>query len=753
MQPPVAKTIAHERVHHGDTVNDPYFWLADKENKDVVSYLEAENAYTEERVAAQGALRERIFQEIKSRTKETDLSVPSRKGGWWYYSRTEEGKQYGIHCRLAASDDTPPELPEDGSALPGERVLLDGNELAEGHGFFSIGAFDVSPDGKRLAYSVDYAGNERFTLRVKDLETGETLPDEIPETSYGTAWSRDGSTLFYLTVDEAWRPYRVHRHIVGTPAEQDVVIYEEADERFWVSVGLSRSERYLLISVGSKITSELRLLNADDPTGEFALITERENGVEYSIDHWAHPTDPARDLLLVLHNRADKLNFELATASLASPAEWTTLIPHRTDTRLLDAEAFADHVVIEYRRDGLTGLAIHPIVDGAPAVQGAPIVFDEPIYTVGAGDNPEFSTGKLRLSYGSLVTPATVYDYDIATGGLSLLKRQPVLGDFDAANYEQHRAWATADDGTRVPISLVHRKGVKADGTAPAVIYGYGSYEISIDPYFSVPRLSLLDRGFVFAIAHIRGGGEMGRAWYDQGKMLAKRNTFTDFVACARALVADGWTSADRLVARGGSAGGLLMGAVANLAPDAFRGVVADVPFVDALNTILDPSLPLTVIEWEEWGNPLESAEVYAYMKSYSPYENVEPKQYPAILATTSLNDTRVYYHEPAKWIARLRVTATGGDFLLKTEMEAGHGGRSGRYDAWHEEALTLAWIVSTAKGPESGNDTAAAAAPEDADGASVVDGTSEVDGATDVDGTGGVDGAGNAERSDDAGR
>jgi len=706
MQPPVAKTVPHERVHHGDTVDDPYFWLADKKNKEVIGYLEAENAYTEARLAGQAQLRERIFQEIKGRTQETDLSVPSRKGGWWYYARTQEGKQYAIQCRLAAVGETPPELPEDGSALPGEQILIDGNELAEGHGFFALGAFDVAPDGKRLAYSVDYAGNERFTLRVKDLESGETLPDEVPDTSYGTAWSRDGSMLFYLTVDEAWRPYRVHRHTVGTPAAQDVVVFEEPDERFWVGVGLSRSERYLVISVGSKTTSELRLLDADDPTGEFRLVAARTAGVEYSVDHWAHPDDRSRDLLLVLHNSDGKRNFELATASLDAPAAWTALIPHREDTRLLGAETFADHLVVEYRRDGLTGIAIHPVVDGCPVAEGTPIAFDEPIYTVGTGDNREFDTRKVRLGYGSMVTPSTVYDYDVADGTLQLLKQQPVLGGFDRTDYEQKRLWATAEDGTRIPISLVYRKGVSPDGTAPAVIYGYGSYEVSMDPYFSVPRLSLLDRGFVFAVAHVRGGGEMGRAWYDDGKMLAKRNTFTDFVACARTLVADGWTAAGRLIARGGSAGGLLMGAVANLAPDAFRGVVADVPFVDALNTILDPSLPLTVIEWEEWGNPLESAEVYAYMKGYSPYENVEAKQYPSILALTSLNDTRVYYHEPAKWIARLRATAGGGDFLLKTEMEAGHGGRSGRYDAWREEALTLAWIINTATGGEEGGES-----------------------------------------------
>ena len=712
MQPPVAKTVPHERVHHGDRVDDPYFWLADKENKEVVEYLEAENAHTEARTAGQADLRERIFQEIKRRTKETDLSVPSRKGGWWYYSRTQEGKQYSIHCRLAADGETPPLLPEDGSALPGEQVLLDGNELAEGHGFFSLGTFDVSPDGKRLAYSVDFAGNERFTLKVKELETGEVLSDEIPETSYGTAWSLDGSTVFYLTVDEAWRPYRVHRHTVGTAAAEDVLVFEEPDERFWVGVGLTRSERYIEIGVGSKTTSEARLLDATEPRGEFAIVSPRRQGVEYSVDHWAHPSDPAQDLLLVLHNADGKENFELATAPIAVPGEWTPLIAHRADTRLLSAEAFAEHMVIEHRRNGLTGVSIHPVRDGRPTAEGKAIAFEEPIYTVGAGDNPEFKTGKLRLGYTSMVTPPTVYDYDIEAGTLTLLRQQPVLGGFDPAGYVQHRSWATALDGTRVPISIVHRKGVEADGTAPAVIYGYGSYETSMDPYFSVARLSLLDRGFVFAIAHIRGGGEMGRRWYEDGKLLSKRNTFTDFVACAKHLVREKWTSTQRLIARGGSAGGLLMGAVANLAPDAFHGVVADVPFVDALNTILDPTLPLTVIEWEEWGNPLESPEVYAYMKSYSPYENVEPKQYPAILATTSLNDTRVYYHEPAKWIARLRATATGGDFLLKTEMEAGHGGRSGRYDAWREEAFTLAWIIATATGSDAVEADASDAGP-----------------------------------------
>ena len=700
MTPPVAKTSEHERVRHGDTVQDPYYWLLDKDDAEVLAYLTAENAHTEAVTAGQAGLRETIFQEIKGRTRETDLSVPSRKGAWWYYSRTEEGHQYGVHCRVPAAGDIPPGLPEDGSALPGEQILLDGNVLAAGHDFFALGAFDVSPDGSRLMYSVDFAGNERFTLKIRDLATGEDLADEVPNTSYSTAWSLDASVVFYTTVNDAWRAHQVHRHSVGAPADQDVLVFDEPDDRFMVDVGLSRSERYLEISVGSKVTSESRLLASDDPTGEFAVVAPRRQGVEYTVDHWAHPTDRAGDLLLVLHNGDGKENFELATAPVASPAEWTPLITHREDTRLLGVDAFAGHLVVGLRRDGLTGLAVHPVRDGVPVAEGVPITFPGPLHTVDGGSNPDYSGTKFRLGYTSMVTPTSVYDYDVATGELTLLKRQPVLGGHDSADYEQRRIWATAQDGTRVPMSLVHRKGVTRDGTNPAVLYGYGSYEASIDPYFSVARLSLLDRGFVFAIAHPRGGGELGRRWYEDGKMLAKRNTFTDFAACAEQLVAEKWSAADRLIARGGSAGGLLMGAVANLAPEAFRGIVAEVPFVDALNTILDPSLPLTVMEWEEWGNPVESAAYYAYMKSYSPYENVEAKQYPAILATTSLNDTRVGFHEPAKWIARLRATATGErDFLLKTEMESGHGGRSGRYDAWHEEAFNLAWIIEKATG------------------------------------------------------
>ncbi|MEU6743131.1 S9 family peptidase [Streptosporangium sandarakinum] len=678
--PPKAKKVPSERVHHGDTVIDEYAWLTVKDDPDTIAYLEAENAYTEQATAHLKPLQETIFQEIKSRTLETDLSVPSRKNGWWYYSRTEEGKQYGIQCRVAATGETPPELKAD-EPLPGEEVLLDGNELAGDSDFFAIGTSAVSPDGTMMAYSVNFTGDERFTLRVKNLVTGEILPDEIPGIFYGGAWSADGTAFFYTTVDESWRPYRVHRHAIGTAAEDDVLVHEETDERFWLGIGLSRSERYLMLAAESKITSEVRILEADDPAGEFRVVRPRETGVEYGVEH-------AGDRFLVLHNRNAE-NFELATAPLDDPGTWTPLIEHRADTRLLNVDAFQSHSVVHFRRDGLTGIRILP-EDGEPYE----ISFPEPIYDVGPAGNPEFVTERLRLGYTSMITPASVYDYDLATRELILLKRKPVLGGYDPDDYEQFREWATASDGTRVPISIVVRKGTERP--APTLLYGYGSYEVSIDPSFSIPRLSLLDRGFVFAIAHIRGGGEMGRRWYEDGKFQQKKNTFTDFVAAAEHLKAEGWSSS--IVARGGSAGGLLMGAVANLAPESFAGIVAQVPFVDALNTILDPSLPLTVIEWDEWGDPLHNPDVYAYMKSYTPYENVDDRVYPPIFAITSLNDTRVFYHEPAKWVAKLRDTARGGPFLLKTEMGAGHGGRSGRYDAWREEALVLSWILDTAK-------------------------------------------------------
>ena len=676
--PPTVRPVLSERTFHGDTVTDEYAWLTDKEDPATIAYLQAENAWTEKATEHLAGLQQTVFDEIKRRTKETDLSVPSRKGAFWYYTRTEEGKQYGIMCRVAVK---PGEIdpPED---TTGEEVLLDGNALAEGKDFFSMGTFDVSPDGRWLAYSTDFDGDERFTLKVKDLQTGEVLADEVPDTAYGSAWSLDASALFYITVDEAWRPHRVWRHLIGQPAGDDVIVFEEPDERYWVGVELSRSEKFIMIDAQSKVTSEVRVIDAGQPTAEPALIRERRQGIEYSVEHHGHR-------FLILHNENAE-DFAVSYTSVDNPGEWVELIPHEPGTRLESVDAFARHIVISQRRDGLTGLRV--MADGS--TDSYDMEFPEPLYSVGLAGNPEYDTSSVRISYTSLVTPDSVYDVDLVTRGWTLRKQKPVLGGYDPADYEQFREWAVADDGTKVPISIVCRKGTPRNGTAPLLLYGYGSYEHSIDPYFSIPRLSLLDRGVVYAIAHVRGGGEMGRSWYENGKMLLKKNTFTDFVACAQQLVRSSWTTADRIVARGGSAGGLLMGAIANIAPEAFAGIVAQVPFVDPLNSILDPSLPLTVTEWEEWGNPIESADVYAYMKSYSPYENVAKLQYPAILAMTSLNDTRVLYHEPAKWIARLRAVAPDGSYLLKTEMGAGHGGPSGRYDSWKEEAFATAWTL-----------------------------------------------------------
>jgi oligopeptidase B len=582
-------------------------------------------------------------------------------------------------------------------------VLLDGNVEAAGHDFFSLGSFDVSADGRLLAWAVDTVGDERYTLRVRDLSTGTDLVDEIPETFPGAVFSPDAAYLFYPTVDDAWRPDTIWRHRVGDGpaprgvagnAASDVAVFTEPDERYWVGIGLTRSRRFLEIGVGSKITSEAHLLPADDPTGEFRVVWPRREGVEYEVEH---AVVAGEDRLLILHNE-DAPGFELLDVPLADPSGADgrrIVLPAREDTRYESVDAFAGHLVLSFRRDALSRVAVLPVTtDGI----GAPeeIGFDEELFDVSPGGNPEWEQPTVRLGYTSMVTPSTVYDFHLGTGELRELKRQPVLGGYDPADYEQRREWATAADGTRIPVSLVWRRDAVPEGfssPAPLHLYGYGSYEVSIDPYFSIPRLSLLDRGVVFAVAHVRGGGELGRAWYENGKTLTKRNTFTDFVDVARHLIAEGYTDPAMLTAEGRSAGGLLMGAVANLAPDLFAGILAGVPFVDALTTILDPSLPLTVIEWDEWGDPLHDPEVYAYMKSYSPYENVrEGVVYPRILAVTSLNDTRVLYVEPAKWVARLR--AVGADALLKTEMSAGHGGVSGRYARWREVAFDYAWLL-----------------------------------------------------------
>lgn len=693
--PPVAPRRSHLRTHHGDEVDDPYEWLRDVDDPETKAYLEAENAWAQERTAHLADLRSTIVEEIRSRTQETDLSLPTRRGDWWYYSRTVEGQQYAIRCRCAVDDPddwTPPTL-EPGVDVPGEQVLLDSNAEAEGHEFYSLGAFSISDDERYLAWSVDTVGDERYTLRVKDLQDDVVLPDVVEGIGHGATWSAGATHLFYSRVDDAWRPHEVWRHELGTDASDDVLVHTETDERFFTGVGRTSSEAYLVIAASSKITSEYRVLEADDPTGEFRVVMPRRTGVEYSLDH---ARLGERDVFTVLHNDGAE-DFELAVVPAEGPYDAPeTVIEHRRGTRLEDVDAFAHHLLLSYREGAMARIAVLPLsADGV----GAPVEIDfgEELFTAGIGANAEWDPPVVRVGVSSLVSPTTVYDYVLATGELVERKRQKVLGGYDPVHYEQHRTWATAEDGTRVPVSIVCRAGTPRDGSAPGLLYGYGSYEASMDPGLSIPRLSLLDRGFVYAIAHVRGGGELGRHWYEEGKLLAKKNTFTDFVAVAHHLVEEGWTSPDRLVAEGGSAGGLLMGAVANLAPDAFAGILAAVPFVDNLTTILDPSLPLTVIEWDEWGNPLEDPDVYAYMKSYSPYENVAAVDYPSILAVTSLNDTRVSYTEPAKWVARLRATATGGDVLLKTEMHAGHGGVSGRYKAWEERAFELAWIIDVA--------------------------------------------------------
>ncbi|MFD1712911.1 S9 family peptidase [Amnibacterium flavum] len=686
---PIARRVPTTRLHHGDEFVDQYEWLRDKEDPEVVAHLEAENAFTEASLDHLATLRETIFDEIKSRVQETDLSVPTRQGSWWYYSRSEEGKQYGISCRVAAlsHDDWTPPVIEPGAAQEGEQILLDSNAQAEGHEFFSLGSFDVSTDGTLLVYATDTVGDERYELRVRDLITGEDLDDVIPGTLPGALITPDGRYVFYTTPDEAWRPDTVWRHEIGTPVSDDVAVFTEPDERYWVGVGLTRSQRYLVIEVGSKITSESRIVSADDPTGEFELVWPRREGVEYDI---SHTIDDGEDRLLILHNDG-ALNFELVSVSVADPqGERRVVLPASDEVRLESVDTFSSFTAVSYRREGMTRLATLA-ADGLKEID-----FDEPLFTAGLGGNPEWTQPTLRLHFGSFVTPATVFDYVVAQDHLTVLKRQAVLGGYDPTDYDQRRVWATAPDGARIPISMVAREGQldrpSTQGPPPVLLYGYGSYEASIDPSFSAARLSLLDRGVVFAIAHVRGGGELGRAWYDDGKLLNKKNTFTDFLAAADELIEQGYASPDRLVAEGRSAGGLLMGAIANIGPDRFAGILAGVPFVDPLTSILDPSLPLTVIEWDEWGDPLHNADVYEYMKSYSPYENVTDQEYPRILAVTSINDTRVLYVEPAKWTARLR--EVGAPVLLKTEMSAGHGGVSGRYSAWRERAFELAWIL-----------------------------------------------------------
>ena len=669
---PIAAKHPQELVTHGDKRIDNYYWLRQQDNSEVIDYLKAENSYTEEQMQHTRELQASLYDEILSRIQETDLSVPYRIEDYYYYSRTEEGQAYPIFCRKYQSLDA------------AEEILLDENELAKDEDFFSLGVASISPNQQILAYSTDTTGAEQYTLFFLDLKTRSLYSETIANTYYSFAWGNDDRTVFYTKVDSANRPYQLWRHTLGNNPDDDVLVYQEDNESYYLSVGKTRSRAYILLDLSSKITSELHYLDANNPGGEFQPFQPRQTGIEYSIEHHS-------DRFYIVTNES-AINFKLMSTPVerTDKSNWQTVIPHREDVMLEGIDAFADYLVIYEQQEGLPTARIQTLATG----EMTQLSFPEPTYSFYGGNNPEFETTKFRFGYSSLTTPSSVFDYDLTTGERELKKETEVLGGYDRSLYKSERLTAIAPDGTEVPISLVYKQGIERDGSNPLWLTGYGSYGYSYPIDFSSIRLSLLDRGMVYAIAHIRGGEEMGRKWYEDGKFLKKKNTFTDFIACAEHLIAEKWTNSDRLVISGGSAGGLLMGAVVNERPDLFEVVVADVPFVDVLTTILDTSLPLTVLEWEEWGNPNE-AQYYEYIKSYSPYDNVTAKEYPAMLITAGLNDSRVKYWEPAKWTAKLRELKTDNNLLLlKTNMSAGHGGASGRYEYLQEIAFEYAFVL-----------------------------------------------------------
>jgi oligopeptidase B len=659
---------------HGDTRVDNFFWLRDKKDPDTIAYLEAENRYMREKMQHTEAVQTSLYAEMLGRIQQTDLSVPVKRDEYFYYTRTEEKKQYAIHCRKKGSAQTLEAAPEE--------VLLDSNALAEGHKYFRLGAFTASPDHRLVAYSVDFEGNEMYTVRVKNLDTGELLPDEIPNTSYTLEWAADNATFFYTVLDEALRPYKVFRHRLGV--KEDSLMYHEPDERFTLDLSSTRNRAYIFININSSLTSEVRYLSKNQPDSEFQVLLPRVYETEYDATHHG-------DSFFIRTNDGAK-GFRVVEAPVADPAKanWKEIIPGREGITVESVTAFEDYLVTEERHRGLTQICIR----GVRTEEQHSIEFPEPVYTAELGANAEFNTKLLRYHYTSLVTPASVYDYNMETRTRELKKRQAVLGGYDPELYQSERIYAAAPGGVDVPISLVYNKGFVRDGRAPMLLYGYGSYGISIDPSFSSDRLSLLDRGFVYAIAHVRGGMDLGKPWHEDGRLLKKKNTFADFIACAEKLIAEKYTSPSRLAIMGRSAGGLLMGAVVNLRPDLFAAVVAGVPFVDSLNTALDASLPLTVGEYEEFGEPSKQV-FYDYMKSYAPYENVKAQHYPAILVTAGLNDPRVSYWEPAKWVAKLRTMKTDQNpLLLRTNMGSGHFGASGRYEYLKETAIEYAFLL-----------------------------------------------------------
>lgn len=672
--PPVAKTVAKTITQHGETRQDPYFWLREKENPAVTAHLEAENRYFEAIMKPVEELRKTLYSEMVGRIQETDLSVPERRDDYYYYTRIEKGQDYQLYCRKYET-------------LEGkEELLLDGNELAKGYKYFRLGNFAISPSHTLLAYSTDTDGDEVYVTYFKDLKTSKVLPDQIRNVYYGIAWGNDDKTLFYTTLDAAKRPYRVHRHVLGTPIASDEIVFEEPDERFYVELSKTKDKKYVLINSDSKMTSEVLYLDAENPGGKFAVVAPRRQGVLYGVRH--HD-----GRFLILHNDGAQ-NFQLSAAPVgdSAPAKWQTVVPHRKDVLLESVESYKDWMTLTERENGLRQIRVRQW-NGA---EDHTVRMPEPVYAVQLSGNPNYDAKSVRFNYQSLVTPSSVFDYDLASRQRTLKKQQQIPSGYDASLYTSERTFATASDGARIPVAIVYKKGFQKNGKAPFLLYAYGSYGINSEATFSPSRLSLLDRGFGFAIASIRGGSEMGRHWYENGKLLTKKNTFTDFVSAAEHLIANKFTSPQRLAIMGGSAGGLLMGAVVNLRPDLFHTVLALVPFVDVLNSMSDATLPLTVGEYEEWGNPQEKL-FYEYMKTYSPYDNLKRGPYPNILATGGLNDPRVPYWEPAKWVAKLRTLKTDKNLLaMKINMGAGHFGKSGRYAALEETAEQYAFLLLT---------------------------------------------------------
>lgn len=676
---PVAEKRPHRLEKHGDVRIDNYYWLNDRESPEVIDYLNRENEYYRETTKSEEPFREALFEEMKARIKEDDESVPYFYNGYWYITRYETGKNYPIYARKKGTLEAP------------EEILFNCNEMAQGHSFFQLGGVSISPDNKYASFGVDLKGRRIYTIRIKNLETGEVFPDTIADAAPNCVWANDNKTLFFTRQDKkTLRSDKIYRHKLGTDSKLDVVVFDEVDDTFHVSVHKEKSKKFMVIHSSSTLTSESRILSADNPDGEFEVFQKRIRGLEYSISHYG-------DSFYVMTNADGATNFKLMKTpdTATSKDNWVDLIPHRDEVLLEGIDIFRDYLVIEERSNGLNKIRIRPW-NGQGEYY---LPFDIETYTAYTTTNVDFDTEILRYGYQSMATPSSVIDFNMRTKEKTVLKEQQVLGGkFDKDNYIEERKWATAHDGTKIPISLVYRKETRKDGSNPLLQYAYGSYGASMDPYFSSTRLSLLDRGFIYAIAHIRGGEDLGRQWYEDGKLLKKKNTFTDFIDVSKFLIAEGYTSSEHLYAEGGSAGGLLMGAVANMAPELYNGMIAQVPFVDVVTTMLDEDIPLTTGEYDEWGNPNEK-EYYEYMKSYSPYDNVEAKNYPNLYVSTGLHDSQVQYWEPAKWVAKLRSVKTDDKLLfLDTNMEAGHGGASGRFEALKELAREFSFLFTLEK-------------------------------------------------------